>query len=49
MQRQKSTEAAGQRLKEAGSINKSLFLLGNVIRDLVDVANGKPKHIPCVP
>lgn len=45
-ERQKSTEAAGQRLKEAGSINKSLFLLGNVIRDLVDVANGKPKHIP---
>ncbi|GAM22458.1 hypothetical protein SAMD00019534_056330 [Acytostelium subglobosum LB1] len=44
-ERQKSTEAAGTRLKEAGSINKSLSCLGNVIRSLVDVANGKPRHV----
>eukprot|EP01133_Synstelium_polycarpum_P010727 gene10727-12486_t len=44
-ERQKSTEAAGSRLKEAGSINKSLSVLGNVIRSLVDIANGKPRHV----
>ncbi|EFA82358.1 potential kinesin-14 [Heterostelium album PN500] len=44
-ERQKSTEAAGTRLKEAGSINKSLSCLGNVIRSLVDLANGKPRHV----
>lgn len=32
-------------LQEAGSINKSLFHLGEVIRALVDVANGKPRYI----
>ncbi|EGG19232.1 putative kinesin-14 [Cavenderia fasciculata] len=44
-ERQKCTEAAGTRLKEAGSINKSLSVLGNVIRSLVEIANGKPRHV----
>ncbi len=37
--------AEGQRLKEAGSINKSLSALSNVIMALVDVALGKPRHV----
>src|SRR5690349_2202056 len=44
-ERQKSTEATGQRLKEAGNINKSLSCLGNVIRALVDVAKGQTRHV----
>ena len=35
----------GLRLKEAGSINKSLSALGNVIMALVDIANGKSRHV----
>ena len=35
-ERQKSTETTGERLKEAGMINKSLSALGNVINALVD-------------
>ena len=38
-ERQKSTEAKGERLKEASAINKSLSALGNVIKSLVDVAS----------
>eukprot|EP01132_Coremiostelium_polycephalum_P008580 gene8580-10558_t len=44
-ERQKMTNTSGSRLKEAGSINKSLSNLGNVIRSLVDIANGKPRHV----
>lgn len=44
-ERQKDTKTEGVRLKEAGSINKSLSALGNVIHALVDVANGKSRHV----
>lgn len=45
-ERQKSSRAEGDRLKEAASINKSLSTLGLVIMALVDIANGKPRHVP---
>ncbi|KAL4459492.1 hypothetical protein ABPG74_018105 [Tetrahymena malaccensis] len=45
-ERQKSTGAAGDRLKEASNINKSLTVLGLVINALVESANGKSRHIP---
>ncbi|XP_021651658.2 kinesin-like protein KIN-12D [Hevea brasiliensis] len=45
-ERQKSSGAEGERLKEAANINKSLSTLGHVIMILVDVANGKQKHVP---
>ncbi|KAJ0076723.1 hypothetical protein Patl1_36218 [Pistacia atlantica] len=45
-ERQKTSGAEGERLKEAANINKSLSTLGHVIMILVDVAHGKPKHIP---
>ncbi|KAE8721819.1 Phragmoplast orienting kinesin 2 [Hibiscus syriacus] len=45
-ERQKTSGAEGDRLKEAASINKSLSTLGHVIMILVDVANGKPRHVP---
>ncbi|CAL1389381.1 unnamed protein product [Linum trigynum] len=45
-ERQKSSGAEGERLKEAASINKSLSTLGHVIMILVDVANGKQRHVP---
>eukprot|EP00256_Glycine_max_P057171 XP_014624896.1 kinesin-like protein KIN-12E [Glycine max] len=44
--RQKTSGAEGERLKEAANINKSLSTLGHVIMILVDVANGKQRHIP---
>lgn len=44
-ERQRDSHAAGLRLKEAGSINKSLSALGNVIMALVDIANGKSRHV----
>ena len=44
-ERQRDTRAVGLRLKEAGSINKSLSALGNVIMALVDIANGKSRHV----
>jgi hypothetical protein len=44
-ERQKFTNAVGERLKEAGKINKSLSALGNVINSLVDVFQGKSRHI----
>ncbi|MBN3325950.1 KI15A protein, partial [Atractosteus spatula] len=43
-ERQKDTHAEGTRLKEAGSINRSLSCLGHVIMALVDVSNGKSRH-----
>ena len=45
-ERQKSTDSSGDRLKEASAINKSLSALGNVIKALVDVADGKERHVP---
>jgi hypothetical protein len=45
-ERQKITNTAGGRLKEAGMINKSLSALGNVINSLVDVSEGKSRHVP---
>lgn len=45
-ERQKSTACLGERLKEAGMINKSLSALGNVINCLVEVGEGKQRHIP---
>ncbi|KAJ9546312.1 hypothetical protein OSB04_018855 [Centaurea solstitialis] len=44
-ERQRST-GAGERLKEASYINKSLSTLGLVIMSLVDVAHGKHRHVP---
>ena len=44
-ERQSSSNAEGERLKEACSINKSLSTLGKVIKDLVDVANGISRHV----
>ena len=41
-ERQKSTKSEGERLKEAGMINKSLSALGNVINSLVEINEGKP-------
>ena len=44
-ERQKATDCAGDRLKEAGMINKSLSALGNVINSLVDISEGKSRHV----
>jgi len=44
-ERQKFSDAAGERLKEAGKINKSLLALNNVINSLVDASQGKARHI----
>ena len=44
-ERQKLTAAVGERLKEAGNINKSLSVLGQVINSLVEIAEGKQRHI----
>ena len=45
-ERQKSTDAAGDRLKEASMINNSLLCLGQVINSLVDREKGKERHVP---
>jgi len=45
-ERQKATRAVGERIKEAGMINKSLSTLGNVINALVEFSEGKTKYIP---
>nr|GEX14384.1 kinesin-like protein KIN-12E [Tanacetum cinerariifolium] len=39
-------DLAGERLKEATNINKSLSTLGLVIMNLVNVSNGKSQHVP---
>ena len=44
-ERAKATDAAGERLKEAGMINKSLSALGNVINSLVEIGEGKARHV----
>uniref|UniRef100_A0A7N0TKP3 Kinesin motor domain-containing protein n=1 Tax=Kalanchoe fedtschenkoi TaxID=63787 RepID=A0A7N0TKP3_KALFE len=45
-ERQKTSGAEGDRLKEAANINKSLSTLGLVIMSLVDMAQGKQRHVP---
>ncbi|GBG65950.1 hypothetical protein CBR_g54242 [Chara braunii] len=45
-ERQRHSEAVGARLKEAGSINRSLSALGNVIKALVEISEGKIRHVP---
>ncbi|KAK2454035.1 kinesin protein KIN-12B [Trifolium repens] len=46
-ERQKSTGVAGNCLKEAGNINRSLSQLGNLINILAEVSQtGKQRHIP---
>ena len=45
-ERQKATGTMGERIKEAGMINKSLSTLGNVINAVIDFNEGKTKHIP---
>ena len=50
-ERQKMTEGEGERLKEAGSINRSLASLGLVIKKLVEgngpgAATNPVAHIP---
>ncbi|KAI8870787.1 kinesin-domain-containing protein [Ramicandelaber brevisporus] len=44
-ERQKLTGTTGMRLKEAANINKSLSSLGSVINALVDVSNGRQRHV----
>jgi hypothetical protein len=44
-ERQKSTEATVDRLKEGNNINKSLLVLGNVINTLPDKAMSKKKDV----
>ncbi|CAH1779812.1 unnamed protein product [Owenia fusiformis] len=45
-ERQKDTNAVGGRLKEAGSINKSLSTLGHVMMTLVEKGKGKQRFVP---
>uniref|UniRef100_A0A0A9CUB9 Kinesin-like protein n=1 Tax=Arundo donax TaxID=35708 RepID=A0A0A9CUB9_ARUDO len=46
-ERQKLTHAAGDRLKEAGNINRSLSQLGNLINILAEISqSGKQRHVP---
>ena len=45
-ERQKSAGTSGQALKEGAAINKSLAALGNVIRGLLDVAEGRARFVP---
>ena len=45
-ERQKYTNARGERIKEAGNINKSLSILGNVINAVIEFNEGKTKFVP---
>ena len=45
-ERQKYTNAQGQRIKEAGNINKSLSILGNVINAVIEFNEAKTKFVP---
>ena len=48
-ERQRATSATGERLKEAGAINKSLSALGNVIAALTEAGAGggaAGRHVP---
>ena len=44
-ERNKLTNAQGERLKEAGAINKSLTALGIVINSLVEISEGRHRHV----
>ncbi|KAF9429497.1 Kinesin-like protein kif15 [Podila epigama] len=44
-ERQKLANTEGQRLKEAGNINKSLSCLGSVINALGEIAAGHPRYV----
>jgi hypothetical protein len=44
-ERQKATGAMAERLKESGMINKSLSTLGHVINALVEISEGKSRHV----
>ena len=44
-ERQSGTGATGVRQKEGSAINKSLSVLGTVIMNLVDIGDGKARHI----
>ncbi|GMH67828.1 hypothetical protein TrST_g13517 [Triparma strigata] len=45
-ERQKRTKAEGERLKEGISINKGLFVLGQVVSSLSDPNAGANNHVP---
>ncbi len=45
-ERQTMTGTKGDSLKEAGNINKSLTVLGCVINFLVQISQGKERHVP---
>eukprot|EP00668_Euglena_longa_P006462 GGOE01007697.1.p1 GENE.GGOE01007697.1~~GGOE01007697.1.p1 ORF type:complete len:1150 (-),score=363.23 GGOE01007697.1:442-3891(-) len=45
-ERQKSTGVVGKQLKEGCHINKSLSALGCVINALVEVSQGRARHVP---
>ena len=45
-ERQRDTGAAGEQLREACTINRSLSALGHVIMALVEVSKGRPRHVP---
>ena len=44
-ERQKLANTEGQRLKEAGNINKSLSCLGSVINALGEIAAGHSRYV----
>ncbi len=44
-ERQKQVAAQSERLKEGCNINRSLHILGNVINGLVEISEGKGRHI----
>nr|XP_027077153.1 kinesin-like protein KIN-12E [Coffea arabica] len=44
--RQKASSVEVEPLKKTAYLNKSLFTLSRVIKALVDVANGRPRHLP---
>lgn len=44
-ERQRNTGATGKRLREGSAINKSLSVLGTVIMNLVDIGDGKSRHV----
>ena len=45
-EQQRSSEAEGDRLREARAINQSLSALGHVIHSLVERQNGERFHVP---
>lgn len=45
-ERQKDTQSVGLQLREAGKINRSLSVLGQVIMALDEVGHGKTRFVP---